>query len=98
MSSNGPLTQSLSEQSAIKATATLEADGIAKRFGAVEVLKEVNLSLYKGEVLGLVGDNGAGKSTFIKVLTGFHPPDSGRLVFEGKPIHLASTTEARHRG
>jgi simple sugar transport system ATP-binding protein len=75
-----------------------EAEAIAKRFGAISVLKEVNMSLFRGEVLGLVGDNGAGKSTFIKVLTGFYSPDSGRLIYQGKPVTLGSTTEARQMG
>jgi simple sugar transport system ATP-binding protein len=44
-----------------------------------------------GEILGLIGDNGAGKSTLIKILTGHHQPDGGRLLFEGEPVHLKVT-------
>ena len=53
---------------------------------------------HRGEVLGLVGDNGAGKSTLIKILCGFHKPDSGTYSFDGKPVHLSSPIEARALG
>ena len=75
-----------------------EAQHISKSFGAVTALRDISMKLHKGEVLGLVGDNGAGKSTFIKILTGFHAPDSGNLIFEGHPIKLGSPTDARHMG
>ncbi len=75
-----------------------EAQHVSKSFGAVTALRDVNMKLHQGEVLGLVGDNGAGKSTFIKILTGFHAPDSGHLIFEGHPIKLGSPTDARRIG
>ena len=76
----------------------LEADHISKRFGAVTALIDVTMRLHHGEVLGLVGDNGAGKSTLIKVLCGFHKPDTGTLIFNGKQISLNSPIEARALG
>lgn len=76
----------------------LEAEHLSKRFGAVTALIDVSLRLYRGEVLGLVGDNGAGKSTLIKILCGFHKPDSGTYTFNGKPVHLNSPIEARALG
>jgi simple sugar transport system ATP-binding protein len=76
----------------------LRADGITKSYGAVTVLRGVNMYLKRGEVLALVGDNGAGKSTFIKIISGFHQPDSGRLEWEGKPLHLGSPLDARAIG
>ena len=76
----------------------LRAEHISKSFGAVTALKDVSITLRKGEVLALVGDNGAGKSTFIKILSGFHPPDSGAIEWEGQPLHLKSPLEARHHG
>lgn len=84
----------------VEATAPviLEAEHLSKRFGAVTALRDVSLRLHRGEVLGLVGDNGAGKSTLIKILCGFHKPDSGTYSFEGKPIHLNSPIEARALG
>ena len=54
--------------------------------------------LNRGEVLGLVGDNGTGKSTFVKILCGFHRPDSGRIFLEGEEVHFRSVTDARAHG
>jgi simple sugar transport system ATP-binding protein len=54
--------------------------------------------LRKGEVLALVGDNGAGKSTFIKIICGFHEPDSGTIEWEGHPVHFKSPLDARQHG
>ncbi len=76
----------------------LRADAVTKNFGPTTVLRGLGLTLRRGEVLALVGDNGAGKSTFIKILSGFHQPSSGRLFWEGAPIELSSPTEARERG
>ncbi len=76
----------------------LEAEHLSKRFGAVTALSDVSLRLHRGEVLGLVGDNGAGKSTLIKILCGFHKPDSGTYSFDGMPIQLTSPIEARALG
>src|SRR3954449_7219926 len=76
----------------------LEAEHLSKRFGAVTALRDVSLRLHRGEVLGLVGDNGAGKSTLIKILSGFHKPDSGVYSFDGKPVSLGSPIEARALG
>jgi ABC-type sugar transport system ATPase subunit len=76
----------------------IRADGIAKRFGVVVALRDVSLRLGEGEVLGLVGDNGAGKSTLIKILTGFHRPDSGTISVFGKEVQLRSVTHARSLG
>lgn len=76
----------------------LEARGISKFFGAVTALDNVNLTLRKGEVLGVVGDNGAGKSTFMKVLSGLHRPSKGELLFEGQKINFSSPSDARKLG
>ena len=76
----------------------LRAEDIVKRFGALTALAGVTLTLRRGEVLGLIGDNGAGKSTLIKRITGFHRPDEGRLLIEGKRVHLRSVSQARSLG
>ena len=73
-------------------------EGIVKRFGAVEALKGVDLALWPGEVLGLVGDNAAGKSTLMKVLTGVHQPDGGRIFLEGHPAHFRDPHDSRAAG
>jgi simple sugar transport system ATP-binding protein len=76
----------------------LRAEHIAKRYGAVTALIDVNLRLARGEVLGLIGDNGAGKSTLLKILCGFQPPTSGRIVLDGQDVELKSVDHARALG
>ena len=70
----------------------IEAKSISKRFGALAALTDVDLAIRSGEVLALLGDNGAGKSTFIKVLSGAHPQSDGELLMDGKPVSLSSVT------
>jgi simple sugar transport system ATP-binding protein len=72
----------------------IEARGVAKRFGRIEALKNVNLKLGRAEVLGLLGDNGAGKSTMIKILTGLFKPDKGQIFWEGAPVDFHSPRDA----
>jgi ABC-type sugar transport system ATPase subunit len=76
----------------------LRVEGVAKRFGPVTALRNVNLRLRHGEVLGLLGDNGAGKSTLIKILSGYHRPDDGRILLDGEPVVLRSVIHARALG
>ena len=76
----------------------VEMQGISKRFGAVQALKDVCLTLYPGEVLGLVGDNSAGKSTLMKILAGAYQPDHGRIFFQGELVCLTSPRDARALG
>jgi simple sugar transport system ATP-binding protein len=76
----------------------LEMNHISKSFGAVTALVDVSIKLRVGEVLALVGDNGAGKSTLIKILSGFHHPDSGTIVYRGKDVHFGSPRDARAQG
>src|ERR1700677_1696350 len=76
----------------------LRVEHISKRYGAVTALIDVNLHLGRGEVLGLIGDNGAGKSTLLKILCGFQPPTSGRIIFDGQEVTLKSVDQARALG
>jgi len=76
----------------------IQIEHVSKRFGPVVALRDVNLTLPKGEVLGLIGDNGAGKSTLIKIVTGFHQPDEGRIVVDGVEVRLRSVSHARSLG
>ncbi|GAA3606774.1 ATP-binding cassette domain-containing protein [Gibbsiella greigii] len=76
----------------------LEALGIVKNFGSLHVLRGVSMSLYRGEITAVVGDNGAGKSTFMKVLSGEHVPDDGQLCVDDKEVVLRSTQDAQHYG
>ena len=79
-------------------TPIIEARNISKYFGAVTALEDVSLRVMPGEVLGVVGDNGAGKSTFMKVLSGLHTPSKGELQVNGQPVHFGSPRDARARG
>ena len=76
----------------------IELRGVAKRFGAVQALRGVDLALAAGEVHALVGENGAGKSTLVKMLAGVHQPDSGQMLLDGREIVLSSPLDARHHG
>ena len=76
----------------------LEMSHISKSFGAVTALVDVSIRLRQGEVLALVGDNGAGKSTLIKILSGFHQPDTGSITQDGKPVRFNSPRDARAHG
>jgi simple sugar transport system ATP-binding protein len=76
----------------------LRIEDISMSFGAVTVLRGMDLHLRRGEILGLVGDNGAGKSTLVKILTGYHTPDGGRVYIDGEEVRLRSVQDARARG
>jgi simple sugar transport system ATP-binding protein len=76
----------------------LEARDIVKTFGKVEALRGASFTVYPNEVVALVGDNGAGKSTLVKTLVGVHPPDSGEVIFEGRPVQLHTPSDARALG
>ncbi|ALA18452.1 MULTISPECIES: ATP-binding cassette domain-containing protein [Chelatococcus] len=79
-------------------TPIIEMRGIMKRFGAVQALNNVNFHLMPGEILGLVGDNSAGKSTLMKVMTGAYQRDAGEVLVNGEETHFRSPHESRDRG
>jgi D-xylose transport system ATP-binding protein len=76
----------------------LSLRGVNKSFGAVDVLRGVDLDTYAGEVTALVGDNGAGKSTLIKSVAGIHPFDGGDMFWEGEKVHVTSPKQANALG
>jgi len=76
----------------------LEARGIYKNYGHVEVLRGVDFTVDPGEVTALIGDNGAGKSTLVKVLSGVIQPDGGELLLDGKAVRFSSPLHARDMG
>jgi ribose transport system ATP-binding protein len=76
----------------------LRMSGICKRFGATIALSGVDLAVRPGEVLALIGENGAGKSTLMKVLSGAHRPDEGRMELDGQPYAPAGPHQARLAG
>ena len=76
----------------------IEARNIGKRFGALTALSQVNLSIHRGEVLALLGDNGAGKSTFTKVLSGAYSASDGELLVDGRAVKFTSPRQAAEHG
>jgi monosaccharide-transporting ATPase len=76
----------------------LDMQGIYKSFIGVDALKGVNLTIGRGEVHALAGENGAGKSVLIKILTGIHQKDGGKIIFDGKEVNFSSPAQAQHAG
>ena len=76
----------------------LQVDNIKKSFGGVQALKGVSLSIKKGEIHSLAGENGCGKSTLIKVISGFYEADEGSLTLDGETYDKISPMEAIHKG
>src|SRR5919106_979658 len=76
----------------------LEARGIVKSFGRVRALRGASFTVNAGEVVALIGDNGAGKSTMVKTLSGVLTPDDGEIRFEGRPVTIPDPHAARELG
>lgn len=76
----------------------LTARGLVKRYGRVTALDNADFDLYPGEILAVIGDNGAGKSSLIKAISGAAAPDEGEIRLEGKPVAFKSPMEAREAG
>jgi len=79
-------------------TPVVQGVNLVKTFGRVVALDGADLELFPGEVLAVVGDNGAGKSSLIKCFSGAHIPDSGEMLINGKKVEFKSTSEARRHG
>jgi len=76
----------------------LSLQGIKKHFGGIHALTGVDLHLYPGQVMGLLGENGAGKSTAVKIMTGIYHPDGGQLLVAGQPAEFRTTQDAWRHG
>jgi fructose transport system permease protein len=76
----------------------MQATGLVKRYGQVTALDGADFELRAGEILAVIGDNGAGKSSLIKCLSGATIPDEGEILLDGKPVHFKSPIDARHAG
>lgn len=76
----------------------LELRNVSKSFGEVQALTDINFQLGRNEVVGLLGDNGAGKSTLIKIITGYYPPTSGEILFNGQKVDHLTVPKARQLG
>jgi simple sugar transport system ATP-binding protein len=80
------------------ASPLLEIRNLSRHFGAVRALDDCSMVVRPGEVVALAGDNGAGKTTMIKAISGVYPPTSGEILIEGKPVSFGSPQEARALG
>jgi ABC-type sugar transport system ATPase subunit len=76
----------------------LSLRGVSKNFGPVQALTDVNLDIRAGEVTALIGDNGAGKSVMIKCIAGIHAPESGEILWDGRPVRIRTPREAAALG
>ena len=76
----------------------LEIRGVSKSFPGVKALDDVSFAVGKGEVVGLIGENGAGKSTVLKILNGIYQPDAGNVLVDSRPIAINSPREAFDNG
>ncbi|MEN6296497.1 MAG: sugar ABC transporter ATP-binding protein [Rectinema sp.] len=76
----------------------VKTEGIAKEFSSVRVLNDISVEIRAGEVFGIIGENGAGKSTFIKILAGLYQPTAGKLWFDGKAVEIRNPADARGIG
>ena len=81
-----------------ESTPVLALKGVSKSFGAVQALNEVDFEIHDGEVVALVGDNGAGKSTMVKTIAGIHRADEGQILFQGREVNISGPTDATALG
>jgi ABC-type sugar transport system ATPase subunit len=76
----------------------LELKNIHKSFGGLKALIDVDLNLKHGEIIGLVGDNAAGKSTLMKIISGAYRADEGKILFDGEEVQITNPRDSRKRG
>ena len=100
MSGDAPMPRSSTPASGAvrQAEPVLVAEGLEKSFFGVTVLRDVGLTLRPGEVHGLVGENGAGKSTFMKILAGVYERDGGSITLGGNEVRFSHPVQAAHAG
>ena len=76
----------------------LKTEGLTKYYGGVHALESADFEIRKGEHVAIMGDNGAGKSTFVRQITGVERPTGGRMMFDGKEVNFRGPTDAREAG
>ncbi len=76
----------------------LETKELEKHFGGIKAVDGINMKLYRNEILGIVGDNGAGKSSLIKSITGVYKKDGGSIFIDGQEVEINSSREAKMMG
>lgn len=100
MRSNAPSrsTKATEAQSGTEQPAKIRVESVEKRFGRVVALDDVSFSIRENEIIALVGDNGAGKSTMMNVLSGVHTPTDGTVYYDGEKVSFANPEQAREYG
>jgi ABC-type sugar transport system ATPase subunit len=91
-----PELQAHAPETASRPEPLLAVRHLVKAFGPVRAVDDVSLDIFPQEVVGLIGDNGAGKSTFLSLLTGYYRPDSGQFIYKGRQVTITSPRESRH--
>ena len=76
----------------------LETRGLTKHYGGVQALNDADFTMYADEHIAIVGDNGAGKSTFVRNITGVEQPTAGEVLIDGQPVRFKAPTDARAHG
>jgi ABC-type sugar transport system ATPase subunit len=79
-------------------TPALSLRNIHKSFGGIVAVEDLSLDVKRGEIVGLVGNNGAGKSTVVKIIAGMHQPSSGEIRLEGELVHFIDASQAQAKG
>lgn len=92
------MVSTVASESALRGFPVLAAVGLSKRFGGVHALEDMSMDVFPGEVVAIVGDNGAGKSTFLKVISGVYRPSSGQIFVDGEEVEFDSPARAREIG
>jgi ABC-type sugar transport system ATPase subunit len=82
----------------VTTTPLIRIERLRKEFRALVAIEEVTLDVNPGDIVALVGDNGAGKSTVVKCIAGVYPPTSGQILLEGQPVHFSSPLDAHSQG
>ena len=82
----------------LETVAAVQLKNITKRFGKVVANHKVSLSIYRGEILSLLGENGSGKTTLMNMLAGIYFPDEGEILVNGTPVTIASPKDAFNNG
>ena len=72
----------------------IELQGLTKTFGSIVANKDIDLTVYNGEILALLGENGSGKTTLMNMLSGIYRPDAGHIRVNGKEVHIRSPHDA----
>jgi ABC-type sugar transport system ATPase subunit len=92
------LQERLLKELTVDKSVAIAAEHVSKRFGHVEALRDASITAEYGQIVALFGDNGAGKSTFLRILQGIHRPGAGKVIVAGEPVTMHSVRDAQQLG